>query len=82
MSIPTPADIEAAYEHGRWLRTLNVTPADRMLADLSFEVERLRAENTKLRASMDRALARVDAQIKEGMAHRDRFSAPYEDDGA
>lgn len=46
MTPPSPADIEAAYLHGRWLRSHHTNPSERMLSDLSYEVERLRAEKT------------------------------------
>lgn len=43
--LPSAADIEAAYLHGRWLRgQASLGSESRMLADLSYEVQRLRHE--------------------------------------
>lgn len=44
--IPPPSsdDIRIAYDHGQWLRGEVVSGTDRMLADLSYEVQRLRDE--------------------------------------
>jgi hypothetical protein len=44
IELPSPADIEAAYLHARWLRYQTVSGESRMLADLSHEVQRLRSE--------------------------------------
>lgn len=44
MNRPTAYEIKAAYEHGVWLRTAGDLGSEaRMLADLSHEVEDLRA---------------------------------------
>ena len=48
MSPPSAADIESAYLHGRWLRSHHANQAERMFSDLSYEVERLRAERIRL----------------------------------
>lgn len=44
MKEPTTSDIEHAYAHARWLRPQNLSGSDRMLADLGYEVQRLRKE--------------------------------------
>lgn len=49
MNPPSAADIESAYLHGRWLRSHHTNQAERMLSDLSYEVERLRAEKSAAR---------------------------------
>ena len=44
MTEPTPSEIEDAFKHGKWLRSQVTKGSDRMLADLSYEVQRLRAQ--------------------------------------
>lgn len=42
MNPPSQSDIEAAFEHGKWLRGKVVSGSDRMLADASHEIQSLR----------------------------------------
>lgn len=49
MKAPSKADIDAAVEHGRWLASAGTIGWEsRMLADLAFEVRKLRIEKKAL----------------------------------
>jgi len=50
MKPPTETDIDAAFQHGLWLRTIAspLGSESRMLADLAFEVTRLREDKARL----------------------------------
>ncbi len=51
--VPTPRDIAEAMDYGRFLRGQDCSPEMRMIADLSIEVERLRAALTAMLAIWD-----------------------------
>lgn len=53
MNPPSQSDIEAAFEHGKWLRGEVVSGSDRMLADASYEIQRLREADQTFRDAMD-----------------------------
>jgi hypothetical protein len=59
---PSEADIEAAYLHSRWLRGQVCNGEGRMLADLGYEVQRLRDE-----------LAAAQAELRTLREDRDRL---------
>jgi hypothetical protein len=73
IAFPSPADIEAAYLHARWLRSQTVSGESRMLADLSYEVQRLRSQHdddqaikTMLRQDNDRLALANKADMPSG----------------
>lgn len=53
MNKPAKADIQAAYEHGVWLRGQECTGEGRMLADLSVWADQLRSALTVIAAQAE-----------------------------
>lgn len=72
MNEPTQKDIEAALEHGRWLRTVGALGSEsRMLADLAHEIDRLRRGNIK-----------HESKEQPGLFFWAEYNAPARGDGS
>jgi hypothetical protein len=74
--MPIDADIQAAYEHAKWLRSAEpLDPLSRMLCDLGHEVQRLRAALELGQENCNAEYDRLKAEREEQRARAEKAEA-------